>query len=274
MSSPPAASFLAGWRKLPDELKTHVLRYALPQTMTFNADAFAGTPRNDRSNTFETYIMPLLTCPEIAGIATELLYKHYAVCIKHFGDHSGLLYPSPTINVHVRRLHIQITLSVKNLGFLRKLSEGHLGFPNLHYVALNLRGLAPEHETTFNSICAMKPIVIRTRVLEVRYNGTGRLLRVLGLPNSACESLETRIFNIFDIHWEEEKVQKSWKRYYYPDSGKVQRTADGWPSGLDSCFATGFNNPRWTQKAMWIQSQEVRFQAAKYTISGFGRYMD
>jgi hypothetical protein len=208
MSLPQPASFSAGWRKLPDELKTHVLRYALPQAVDINADNLAVTPRFRRSISFETYIMPLLTCPETTGIATELLYKHYTVCIKHFGDHGGLQYPSPKLNSHVRRLRIHIALSVKNLSFLQKLSEGHLGFPNLHYVALHLKGLAPEYEITFKSICAMKPIVMRTRVMEVQYVSTGQLLRVLRLPISACEDLEERLFNMFNIHWQEEKIQE------------------------------------------------------------------
>jgi hypothetical protein len=138
------------------------------------------------------------------------------------------------------------------MGFLRKLGEGHLGFPNLRYVALHLIGSHLEDETIFSTICGMERIVVRTKVMEVQYIGTGRLLRILGLPISACESLETRLFNTFDIHREREKVRESWERYCYPDLHKVQRTADEWPSGFDSVCAIGFDNPRWTKKAMWI----------------------
>jgi hypothetical protein len=167
MSSQQAALFLTGWRKLPDELKTHILGYALPQAVAFNADTFAVTPRNRRSTTFETFIMPLLACPETISIATELLYKHFTMCIKHSRHHGGLQYPSPTINADVRRLHIQIPLSVKNMHFLRKLGEGHLGFPNLHHVGLQLNGLTFMGQTTFNAICDKEPIVLRTKVLKV-----------------------------------------------------------------------------------------------------------
>jgi hypothetical protein len=34
------------------------------------------------------------------------------------------------------------------------------------------------------------------------------LLRVLRLPISACEDLEERLFNMFNIHWQEEKIQE------------------------------------------------------------------
>jgi hypothetical protein len=122
----------------------------------------------------------------------------------------------------------------------------------------------------------MKPIVIRTRVMEIQYVSTGRLLRVLRLPISACEDLEERLFNMFNIHWQEEKIQELWKPHYYPDLHNVQRTADEWPSGLDSCIASGFDNPRWTKKAMWVQSHEVRSPAAKPTkwLRGLDTYLD
>jgi hypothetical protein len=85
MAQPTLAAtvLLAGWLKLPNELKLHILRHALPDGETFDCEYFrVPRCRFDRDpNRCDTYVLPLLCIPDLTGLVTEVLYGQNTISI-------------------------------------------------------------------------------------------------------------------------------------------------------------------------------------------------
>ncbi|PVH96225.1 hypothetical protein DM02DRAFT_688332 [Periconia macrospinosa] len=86
-------------------------------------------------------------------IAQELLYKQNTVYLKPHLNQSGLHYPPPSINQHLRKLVVKLPEDILNyserdrvLAWLKKVASGIIGFPNLESLTLELQNNMPPYK--------------------------------------------------------------------------------------------------------------------------------
>lgn len=65
--------FLAGWTKLPDELKLEVLRHTLPRDVEFSLKWVR--PQAQQEDDLLERCIPYLACPPLAAFALKVLYS-------------------------------------------------------------------------------------------------------------------------------------------------------------------------------------------------------
>jgi hypothetical protein len=159
---PSASPFFKGWRRLPDELKVHVLKYALPADQNFGDCGFFRTGKNILGPplmvSFHKVVFPLLIAfPESPGLISEVFYSTNTMVIHDTcpSEISELQHPPQTVTYWVHQVQINLKLSVENLHYLRRLSRGEMGLPNLQLLAIQFMGyecpiLARERNVYFN----------------------------------------------------------------------------------------------------------------------------
>jgi hypothetical protein len=92
------AIFLDGWLTLPDELKLRIVSFALPSDRVLAALALNPPLQKQLPSSvaeiwrrkflemfqlFESEVLPLLACSEIAGMVNEVFYKQNTVSIRY-----------------------------------------------------------------------------------------------------------------------------------------------------------------------------------------------
>jgi hypothetical protein len=100
---PSASPFLNGWRRLPDELKIHILKYALPADQNFGDRASFRRGKDIRGIPlmvgFYKFVLPLLIAfPESAGLISEVFYSTTS-----WSSVTNALLKSPNFVIHRRR---------------------------------------------------------------------------------------------------------------------------------------------------------------------------
>jgi hypothetical protein len=106
-SQPQTPTFLTNWNKLPDELKLHVLSFALPVDQHYSSVDFSVALRRWSSgqvHDFETRLLPLLACSKLASMAYEIYYKQNTMHISHNGQPGHGFLPPANVMPFVHRL--------------------------------------------------------------------------------------------------------------------------------------------------------------------------
>jgi hypothetical protein len=174
-SQPQNPTFLTNWNKLPDELKLHVLSFALPVNQCYDAVDFSVVLRNQsgaygtRVHDFETRLLPLLACSNIASMAYENYYKQNSMWFHPSAGLGSGLIPPANILPFVRRLSLCVRYDLKGLEFIVKLGSGDIGFANLHHVEIFIEYDQDLPDVVNNFFNAMQIVEMPTRSLHVIY---------------------------------------------------------------------------------------------------------
>jgi hypothetical protein len=165
-------NFTANWRKLPDELKLNVLRYALPINATFSASDFQKPRRkpNPDQPTFQYSVLPLLASPELAGLALEVFYTQNTFRITFDADYHALC-PPRSVCEHVHRIHIVIQACAEAFEALCAglAGGGGLDFANLLHAELEIDGAFSRDESVLKIYKLVSTVIVPTRMLKPTY---------------------------------------------------------------------------------------------------------
>jgi hypothetical protein len=158
---------LAGWKKLPDELRLSIVRHALPSDKTINdTDAQELTIEDasgDRQSFMEEFIV-LLYCPATSALAVEALYSQNTVSIT-CKDHMRL--PPEAIRRFIRRVQFQMLLSRPDLdGFAAFCSE-QATFSGLCRIDLTITHKGKREERAADIIEGLDPLFIRAKEVHL-----------------------------------------------------------------------------------------------------------
>ncbi|KAJ4360851.1 uncharacterized protein N0V89_001418 [Didymosphaeria variabile] len=122
--------FVRHWENLPEELRVmiitqNMIAYPVRQGCRYPMDLI-------------TKLFPhCRMTPHIARMATEAFYRNNEFLIQL---NSGMpnRYPPAPLNCLIRRLHLTMYICRSHCTFLRKLSEGRLGFGSLRYLRIKI----------------------------------------------------------------------------------------------------------------------------------------
>ncbi|KAH4194617.1 hypothetical protein HBI56_187490 [Parastagonospora nodorum] len=142
--------FLAGWTKLPDELKLEVLRNALPRDMEFNS--IWTRPQALQDVCLLEHCIPYLACPPLAALALEVIYSQNTLRLTIFRELNPALPPVHYRNF-VRYWHVLIEVNHVPFGSLDKLAAA---FPNVQSVRVHIH---PYYQAIFEKPVFSKAIL-------------------------------------------------------------------------------------------------------------------
>ncbi|KAF2675698.1 hypothetical protein K458DRAFT_425299 [Lentithecium fluviatile CBS 122367] len=132
------ATFAAGWAKLPDEIKLHVLSYSNLVTPygRLDTDAF---DEKGMSTTVDNYIAHCLMGPDFARLATEIFYSGNTFMLTQLLHEVAIpLISKRTYHHLIRRLFLRFCYGMRtgrsHWRSLRKLAEGGYGFAALKWI--------------------------------------------------------------------------------------------------------------------------------------------
>jgi hypothetical protein len=172
-------AFVKGWRRLPAELKLQILAYLVPTVSKYRAITFSKVinPKlflkaHGRDHDFDNCIFPLLACSEIVTLVKQMFYGQNLMLIRNYPVGPYLRYPPKTINGFVKNLEVILNFKTTDLNFLRKLSDGDLGFPTLRDVSVRFNTQnqcdAEDPATVAEAVVKLPHIIIRAESLTVR----------------------------------------------------------------------------------------------------------
>jgi hypothetical protein len=213
-----ANKFSSGWYKLPDELKLHVLRYALPVDQHYTYQDFNRSLRyaGMQHDHFETAVFPFLACPRLSSLASEYLYSHNTIQL-------WPTFPKPTFLPYVamrhciRNLYVHVKRDINDFEFLAKLADGSTAFQRLRDLEINI-GLPPYNARGkfYEFYSTMDPIQFDAKVLRVRYEHDRVPHRLT--PVRFRDAMETYIFDKLTLQCPlGKRLRLSWTRWFSSD---------------------------------------------------------
>ena len=260
------STFLQGWHKLPDELKVMILRYAVPYGETFssvnvNKSALDQECRRvarhgpsrfrwqqekiDQLRKYETHVMPLLTCPETAGLAAEIFYAQNNMVLRSMGDRAFWRPPSNMLPF-IRSVETSVVVSNSMFEFfardLSALSQLTLGLPNLRNLILVVvaHDYYGERTKFVDSVNAMAPIALNTRRLDIRFQhghrhdiaSYGRVHKRDSVVPRSPDPLAIPLLAKFTVVSAETVVQNHLGYYYEGPVLRQRIFVDDWPQEI------------------------------------------
>jgi hypothetical protein len=162
---------LAGWKKLPDELRLSIVRHALPSDKTISytdvPELMIQDSTGDRQQFMEEFIV-LLYCPATSALAVEALYSQNTVSIT-CKDHMRL--PPEAVRRFIRRVQIQMLLTRPGLdGFATFCSE-QATFSGLCRVDLTITQQEKRGERTAITelVEGLDPLFIQAKEVHIQF---------------------------------------------------------------------------------------------------------
>ncbi|KAL1600609.1 hypothetical protein SLS60_006995 [Paraconiothyrium brasiliense] len=131
--------FVHYWESLPEELRVMII--------TQNMIAYPVRQGHRYQVGLLTNLFPhCRMTPEIGRIATEAFYRNNEFLIQL---NSGMpnRYPPAPFNCLIRRLHLTMYICRSHCTFLRKLSEGKLGFGSLKHLSIKISWHCPMRDS-------------------------------------------------------------------------------------------------------------------------------
>lgn len=242
-----AQIFLKGWRSLPDELKLHVLSFAIPSGLAIDERAFSKKIKElslryrkpegwlvgyyDPRTILYCTALPFLGNAEIAQLAFEVLYKQNIIHLNQFS-----LSPPLSARSHIRNLSIATEPYYETFDKLRSLFHGSFDYPNLALVTIEFLLLSGYISAdTVSAISHLDAIRIRTNELHVsfqhgQYNNTDELdEHIEGAPSN--DEIAAAVLLGFTVD-SQRNLDSGLERYIYDssDKGREHKTfVKTWP---------------------------------------------
>jgi len=243
--------FLLRWRALPNELKLLILGFALPSDATFSPLDFSQMrsrnnityvrkltepwPSRERdvaitkSQRFDAELLPLLACPEIATLATEVFYNRNIMKLSH----GFSLLPPRRTRSFVRNIRVASIVTLESVGALETLADDVSVFDNLRVVTLDFKENVfwnTHRNDVVSMLQAVDTIRIPTRELIIYVQHTSFRLR--DMPT--CSEVDATLLPKFSVVAQNgNKPKEELYRYVFdhfdPWEKKPKRFFEVWP---------------------------------------------
>jgi len=246
---------------LPDELKLQILRLALPNRQKFR--------RSCHCRIRESYTHDGLACykdcwlnlvraiPGMAGMIYEVFYGQNTMVVCNPFAMENRAFPPHSINMFVRHLHINITLTLKSLNYISRLANGDMGFPDLRSVEIDIDGrvlpylrssveatetldltddeneFPPAIEEMRHSLKAMAPMLFHTQKLKITYKHAWLTVTdpvLIWIRTQVCDPVEELLLQKIAIAEAQNSDAKLCRYYRSGESPESEKEyVDTWP---------------------------------------------
>jgi hypothetical protein len=236
MSQCPSST-LANWRKLPDELKVHILGYLVPTGGQYSAQDFVKWTNMSLCHEVWNVVMPLLSCPEIFNFVVELFWGQNTMCIHkrraHKSKRSTVLYPPHYSWVYLRRLRLSLGDGALDEGALQDVARAIRDFPHLRHLTLIINDRKYGRGLALLTPPGPPAVAFSTHMLEVEYHHTNVFYNeAYNGALSQGDPVEEPLLNSLSIAGAGGlDVVETWMRYQWAGCIGEGEHVDVWPSG-------------------------------------------